>query len=144
MRLAPIFCLLWKILIPKIKVNLAKQTDIRYFSQATKGNEQKWTLRFQRHPCKPDIGKLILGCVTESRGPFSNFLAVACRLFLILNYYVHFNFLLFLSVFMTVGQWISHLSHLFRRGPGWVAVLQSTKFYQRMPSDSIVNNEYSS
>ena len=34
---------------------------------------------------------------------------------------------------------ISHLSHLVRRGPGWVAVLQGTKFYQRMPSDSIVN-----
>ena len=30
-------------------------------------------------------------------------------------------------------------SHLVRRGPGWVAVLQGTKFYQRMPSDSIVN-----
>ena len=33
----------------------------------------------------------------------------------------------------------SHLSHLVRRGPGWVAVLQGTKVYQRMHSDSIVN-----
>mgnify|MGYP001797408789 CR=1 FL=1 len=34
---------------------------------------------------------------------------------------------------------ISHLSHLVRRGPEWVAVLQGTKFHQRIPSDSIVN-----
>ena len=41
-----------------------------------------------------------------------------------------------------VDRWarknISHLCHLVRRGPGWVAVLQGTKFYQRMLSDSIV------
>ena len=34
---------------------------------------------------------------------------------------------------------IFHLSHLVRRGLGWVAVQQGTKFHQRIPSDSIVN-----
>ena len=34
---------------------------------------------------------------------------------------------------------ISHLSQLVLRGLGWVAVLQCTKFYQCMPSDSTAN-----
>ena len=32
----------------------------------------------------------------------------------------------------------SHLSNLVCRGAGWVAVLQGTKFYQRLPSDSVI------